>query len=117
MSLGSKKIGESWRIWAAKRIKRISGLKNVKVRYELPKLYFTCGGEYHDLPVPLSSPSEYKRQVRQGRQTARKAGITDVDARNVKLYPEEHKEYFARLKREGIVSMAELFRRQRARRR
>ncbi|MDD5162600.1 MAG: hypothetical protein PHD95_00120 [Candidatus ainarchaeum sp.] len=92
LKLFSEQVGENWRVWVAKRLKRIAERKKAKPVGVLPSLFFLFGA--------CSSPGEYKRQVRQYLQTFRKAGITTIDSHNVKPYPQKDREFYRKFKAE-----------------
>ncbi len=81
----SKQVGENWRVWAVKRIKRVAKTSGITTSGSLPGL--------HALLQP-SSPEEYKRQLRQYSQTFRKAEILEVLKHKVEPYPKQWKDAF-----------------------
>jgi len=68
----SRELGENWRVWAAKRFKRIAESKKMGVVGVLPRYFSTLLGD---------DVFKWKRRVRQYRQTFRKAGIERIDSR------------------------------------
>ncbi|MFA6269176.1 MAG: hypothetical protein WCW13_03175 [archaeon] len=90
LELLSTQLGENWRVAIAKKIKRIAGIKKVQVAGALPAI--------QGFLVPGSSPEGYRRQLRQYRQTFRKAGITTVLTHNVTPYPAYARDIWTRVK-------------------
>ena len=65
----SELLGENWRVWFAKQIVKTAEKKGMKVEYELPRRFALFG--------PTTTDKEYKRQVRQARQTYKNSNTSD----------------------------------------
>ena len=86
----SRQVGENWRVWLVKRIKRVAATSKVRIAGSLPPLFFLIGAG--------ASPQAYKRYVRQYKQTFRKAGITDIQTHKISPYGQKDRDFWRELK-------------------
>ena len=79
----SRPLGENWRVFFLKEVMAVAKSKGMPVVAELPRRYSHI--------VPLSTDKEYKRQIRQSKQTYRKAGLTEQPDKTWRFAPKRRR--------------------------
>lgn len=77
----NQSLGENWRVFFTKKVVEVSKIKGIPVVAELPSRYAHL--------VQLCTDKDYKRQLRQSKQTYRKAGLTEQQDKTWRLLPQK----------------------------